>query len=134
MKKKLFATLSALALVVVMLVGMTACGSAWNNIKKAYEREGYEETEVSSIHTELVKMTYGEDAEEFVTIHAMKKGLEYAVIIEFKSTKKMEELLANKVDDDIAEDIYEELQKLDIVNGNCVWVGLAGLSIFKSTK
>ena len=134
MKKKILTVVSALVLVVVMLASLCACGSSWNGIKKASEKEGYEETEASSVESSLVKTFLGEDAEEAVTIHVMKKGLSVAVIIEFKSTKKMEEMLADKVDKEDAKNIYDELQKLDFVNGNCVYVGLAGADIFKSTK
>lgn len=135
MKKKLGTLIAAVTLVAVMLVGLCACSSAWGSIKSAYEKAGYTETEATDLQEQLVETLFGEDAEQALTVHVMKKGaLEYAVIVEFKSTKKMEEMLKDHVTDQDAKNIYEELQKLDVVNGNCFYCGISGADIFAGTK
>lgn len=141
MKKRLATIVSALALVAVMLVGLCACGSTYGSIKSAYEKAGYAESEsVSDAQKEIVSTFLGEDAETAVTIHVLTKkdgglldALKTVVVIEFKSTEKMEELMKKHVTAEDAKNVYDELQKLDYVNGNCVLVS-GDKDIFKGTK
>ncbi len=138
MKKKLGLIVSAMALIVVMLVSLCACGSTWGKIKSAYEKEGYEETDAEATQTAIIEGIFGKDKESAFTVHVMKKGdgliASVAIIVEFKSTKEMEEMLKDKVTAEDAKNVYDELQKLDTVNGNCFFCGVAGGDIFKGTK
>lgn len=140
MKRKIFAVFTSLTLVVVLLMALCACGSTWGTVKSAFEKYEYEEIEPS----DEAKALY-ENNEDFkaavdtATIHVMKKGtLTFAVILEFKSNADMEEALKKHVTKEDAQNIYEELQKLDQVNGNCFLLAYTPLTdagnIFKSTK
>lgn len=140
MKKRIITIFTSLALVAVLLATLCACGSTWGSIKGAYKDEGYEEVEVS----EEVKKLY-ENNEDFkaasdtATIHVMQKSpLDVVVVLEFKGNKEMEEALKKHVTKEDAENVYEELQKLDVVNGNCFLLYATpltkGAEIFKGTK
>ena len=148
MKKKglLF---SCIVLAVSMLLVFCGC-SSYGGVKSAFEKEGYKETEVS----ETVKKLY-ENLEEYkqiskvVKLHILQKestgeGLDsfnmfnVAVIAEFNSTEEMEEALKSHVTAEDAKSIYDELQKLDVVSGNCFLLyaapGTKCAEIFKGTK
>ncbi len=139
MKRKIFTVFTSLALVVVLLATLCACGSTWGSVKGAYKKDGYEEVEVS----EELKKLYdsNEDfkaAQDTATVHIMQKDLAVAVILEFKGNKDMEEALKKHVTKEDAENVYEELQKLDTVNGNCFLLFATPLTnaaeIFKNSK
>ena len=149
MKRKLSFIVTAVALAALMLFGLCACGSTWDKVKSAFENEGYaEQTEVTdalkSIVDKTVQAVFSADESSFTVHILVKKGnsdlenaanaLAPAVIVEGNSNEKMEEALKKHVTKEDAEDIYNELQKLDFVNGNCVLCGPVGLQIFKSTK
>lgn len=140
MKRKIVTVFTSLALVAVLLATLCACGSTWGSIKGAYEDGGYQEVEVSD---ELKKLY--ENNEDFkaavdtATVHIMQKSLlDVAVILEFKGNKEMEEALKKHVTKEDAENVYEELQKLDVVSGNCFLLYATplteGANIFKGTK
>ena len=131
MKKKLGMILSALALVVVMIATLCAC-STYGSIKSAFKKEGYEEAEISQTYKDQVKSAVGEDYADKVEIHVLKKGLNIAIIVEFKSKDD----IVDAIGKENAENAYEELQKLDTVNGNCMIISISpdALKIFKSTK
>lgn len=150
MKKKLTIIFTALTLVVVMLATLCGC-SSYNSIKSAFQKEGYEETDLAGTYESYVTAIMGNDYASAASVHCLKKGSDngggildaitssigYVVIIEFKSNSDMEEYLKDKVSADDAEDVYEKLQELDTVNGNCFLVVSTlpeGYSIFKSTK
>ncbi len=150
MKKKLTAIFTALTLVVVMLATLCGC-SSYGSIKSAFQKEGYEETDLSEKYESSVTAIMGNDYKETVSVHCLKKesdeddgilgaiagSIGYVVIIEFKSNSDMEEYLKDKVSADEAEEVYDKLQELDTVNGNCFLVVSTlpeGYSIFKSTK
>lgn len=139
MKKKLGLIFSSLALVVVMIATLCAC-STFGGIKKAFEKEGYKENEdVPAAQEQIVKGIFGEDADSYLTVHVFTKSLSVATIVEFKSTKEMEEKLKELADDEViggyVKQSIDNLQKCDIVNGNCVLVSgyLTGcITIFKN--
>ncbi len=140
MKRKLLAIFTSLTLVAVLLTALCACGSTWGSIKGAYENEGYEEVEPSDEMKEFYENN--EDfkaAADTATLHIMRKQtLTIAVILEFKSNDEMEEALKKHVTKEDAENIYDELQKLDTVSGNCFLLFATPLTnaaeIFKGTK
>ena len=138
--KRFISVLACVMLAVVTAVSLCAC-STFGSVKKAYEKEGYEEVEVS----DEAKKQY-ENSEDYkkikdvVTIHIFKKGLlEWAIIAEFKSTKEMEEALKEHVTAEDAKNIYDELQKQPYISGNCMLLNYllitpGAYEIFKSTK
>lgn len=142
MKKKLGVVVTAIALVAVMLFTLCACGSTWGKIKSAYEKESYTEIQLSDEVKALIENN--EDfkaAQETATLHVLQKGGSlipgYVFILEYKGNKEMEEALKKHVTKEDAENVYEELQKLDTVNGNCFLLlstATDGTSIFKGTK
>ena len=150
MKKKV-SLITCLMLAAVMLLVFCGC-SSFGGIKSAYEKEGYEEAEVS----QEIKALY-ENSEEYkkisevVKIHVMQKKstgesvlgdlankLTVAVIAEFNSNEEMEQALKDHVTDADAKNVYDELQKLETVSGNCLLLfytpATKGLEIFKNTK
>ena len=150
MKKKV-SLFSCLLLALSMLLVFCGC-SSYGGIKSAFEKEGYEEAELS----QEIKAFY-ENSEEYqkisavVKIHVMQKKptgegllgdlankLTISVIAEFNSTEDMEEALKAHVTAEDAKNVYEELQKLDVVSGNCFLLystpGSNGAKIFKDTK
>ena len=131
MKKKLGIVVTALALIVVMVATLCAC-SSYGSIKSAFKKEGYEEAEVSETYKEQVKKVVGEDYADKVTIHILTKNLSTAIIVEFKSKDD----IVDAIGKENAENAYEELQKLDTVNGNCTIISISpeALKIFKGTK
>ena len=156
MKKKFGLIFSSLALVVVMIATLCAC-SAYNKVLKAYKNASYEETEVAAEYEKAVKDFFGEDTENLLTIHVLKKNakegsgfigelegkLGYVVIAEFKSKDEMNERMKTRVkgmteeEKEDAKKLSDAVQNLDIVNGNCIYIigtTTDGLSIFKSTK
>jgi len=139
MKKKLGMILSSLALVVLMVATLCAC-STFGGIKKAFEKEGYKESEdVPTLQENLVNSIFGEDAESYLTIHVFTKSISVATIVEFKSTKEMEEKLKELTEDETIggyiKQTIDNLQQSKIVNGNCVLLSgyLSGcIEIFKN--
>ena len=146
-KKGLFFT--CLLLAVTMLLVFCGC-SSYGGVKSAFEKEGYKEVTAS----ETVKKLY-EDSDEYkqisraVKLHILQKestgegldflnALDVAVIAEFNSTEEMEDALKSHVTAEDAKNVYDELQKLDVVSGNCFLLyatpGTKCAEIFKGTK
>lgn len=138
MKKKLGLIFSSLALVVVMIATLCAC-STYGSVKKAFEKKGWSEVEsLKSVQEDLVKAAFGEDHESTMKVHALGKDgsiANYVVILEFNSTKEMQEELKNSK---TLQGLAEDLQKSDAVSGTCVLLFYTplggGNDIFKSTK
>lgn len=156
MKKKLAAIFSSIGLALLMLVTLCAC-SSYGKVLKAYKNAGYEETDVAETYKNKVKEFFGEDTETVLTIHVLKKNADdngsfidqlegafgYVIIAEFNSTDEMNEKMKTRVkgmtdeEKEDAKKLADEVQKLDIVNGSCVYIfgtTTDGLSVFKSTK
>lgn len=146
-KRNIF--ISCLLLVGVMLFALCGC-SAYGGIKSAFEKEGYSETETSEELEQRYKddETYRKIA-DVVTLHVMQKqsdgeGLgslfdraNFAVIAEFHSNEDMENALKDLVSAEDAKNIYDELQKLPVVNGNCFLLFATSMdaqTIFKNAK
>ena len=152
MKKKLAIVVTALALVVVMMATLCACGSTWGKIKSAYKSEGYNEVQLS----DTLKTTLGIKDEDMkdakATIHVLStaelpkdpSAADYAkllvsknvIVLEFKNMDELKKYAEENYTKEQKEDLekaWEEFQKLDNVNGNCVLLGIAD-SIWKSAK
>lgn len=144
MKKRGFLLVCVLLAAGMLLV---FCGcSSYRGVRAAFEKEGYEEADLSDDVKDLF-----EDGEEYkkisgiVTLHVLQKkgsglldAFAVVVIAEFNSTEEMEDALKDKVSDQDAKNVYDELQKLDVVSGNCFLLfytpATKGLEIFKKTK
>ncbi len=135
--KKTFKIASVLAVVVCALLCFCAC-SSYSKVLKAFEKEGYSESDTVSTYQEQIKGYIGETDEESgdVTVHVLYKGdgllKQVVVIAEFASSKALEEKYAESAD---LQNLVKDLQNSDYVNGNCVLLlNLAtdGLTIFKN--
>lgn len=118
--KKFAKIIAVLALVGIMAGVLAACNSM-PKIKAAFEREGY---------------TYSQDAADFISkfteeleeeqivfnLHVFTKDLSMAAVIEFKSNKELEEQLEKS---ETLKGLLGDLQKSDIVNGNCVLIPMS---------
>ncbi len=151
MKKKFGIVFAALALVVAMVATLCAC-SNYGTVKKAFEKEGYEEVEISQEYKDTVAEFVGEEYADKVEIHVLQKksddssilggalsALDVVVIVEFKGDKDMVDSLKDKfnISEEDVKDAYNELQKLDNVSGTCVLVigtNPNSAQIFKGTK
>lgn len=156
MKKKLAAIFSSIGLILVMIATLCAC-STYNKVLRAYKKANYEETDIAEIYTQKVKEYFGEDTENVLTVHVLKKNAKedgtigdqlegafgYVIIAEFNSTKEMDEKMKTRVkgmteeEKEDAKKLAEEVQKLDNVSGTCVYIfgtTTDGLTVFKSTK
>lgn len=117
MKRKV-TLLTVLMLTLSMLFALTACNS-YGSIKKAYEDAGYTENETFQSYQADIVEALGEDFESVCTVHVFQKGLigeDFAVILEFHSTKDLEEAYENSA---TLQGLAEDLQKSDRVKGNC---------------
>ncbi len=123
MKRKA-ALWTSLVLALAMLFALTGC-SSFGSIKKAYENAGYTESESVQEYQDRIVAAFGEEYEDYensCTVHlfSKKEGLfdsGVALILEFHSTKKLEEATQNSA---TFKGIYEDAQKSDYVKENCV--------------
>ena len=123
MKKlgKVLLSALCLALCVFTLVGCSSYGS----VLKAFEKEGFKESEtMSNIFTDITKDL--EEDEIVMTPHVLTKGLTCTVlIIEFKSTDDMKKA----VDDSATiKGLLKDLSESDYINGNCMFLPVACVS------
>lgn len=117
MKKKFVVVITSLTLIVFMLSMFCAC-SSYGSVKKAFEKEGYTESESVQSYQSQIKEAIGENNEDACTVHLMVKDtLKVALILEFKSTDKMEEVIEESA---TLKGMIQDIQKSEIVNGNCV--------------
>lgn len=146
MKRKLLTILTSLALVAVLAVGLCGC-SSYGSIKGKYEDANYKEIELTDEYKEQVAAFVGEDFVEKVSIHILQKqadndkplgglaSLSVVIIAEFKADQDLVDSLAERYGVENVENAYEELQKIDTINGNCVLIlctNVADLKLFKS--
>ena len=152
MKKKLGIVVTALALIVVMMATLCACGSTWGKIKRAYTSEGYHELQLSDELKETLHISDEDTKDVKVTIHVLStaelpkepSATDYlklltaktVVIAEYKDMKELKKYAEENYTEEQKKDLdkaWEEFQKLDNVNGNCVLIGVAD-SIWKGAK
>ena len=98
-----------------------AC-SAYGKIEKAFTDAGYEKSETLESVTKSIQEEL--EAEELaVTFHAFTKGLNVALVIEFKSTEDMDQEVENSAAlKGAVQDLYKAGEDCDIVNENCLLV------------
>ena len=132
MKRKV-TLLTVLMLTLSMLFALTAC-SSYGSIKKAYENAGYTESELLQEYQDAFTERLGEDYENYKStcnVHLFYKNLlDFAIVLEFHSTKDMEEAYENS---ETLKGFIEHIQKSDLVNGNCILVYASPLTNASST-
>ncbi len=137
MKKqtKIFALLMAM---VLCLGALTACSNKYGALKKAFEKEGFEENQAIEGKAEEIKKDL-EKADLAVNIHVLTKNdsvLKPSVmIIEFKSTEDlakaykdsntMQGLVADVKDNDDVQALVKSLEDAGFAKGNCLCIPLS---------
>lgn len=124
---------------------MSLCGcgmSSYAKIKSAYEAKDYKESEKIETYQSQIVEALGEDFESVCSIHLLNNGLNAALILEFNSTKKLEEAFEDSatlrgfLKDLEDHGVTEAIQECERVNGNCVLLFYTPLSnafeIFKT--
>lgn len=140
MKKK--SLLVTLVLVLAALFALAGC-SSFTGIKSAYEKAGFTESEDAKTYQSEIKAALGEDYQDICTVHVFTKTGEgvlgvlegaAAVILEFNSTKEMEEQIEKS---ETLKGLIKDVSTSSRVSGNCVLlvaVGADAESTFKNTK
>lgn len=142
--KKVSKVLAAVLCVCLSIITLTAC-SKYDALLKAFEEEGYKEnteftTVIDGIKEELEKEEYA------VELHYLDKGnlTGGALIIEFKSTKELQEAYKDsntlqgfvqdvKENEDI-KDVYNALVDAGYAKGNCLILPLSAVNYIEITK
>lgn len=151
--KKLLTVLACAMLIAITTAALCACsGNTFGKIKSAYNKADYNEVSTSEeIQKTLEAQPDYNKIKEVVDFHFFQKDsgddsgilggildkLDIAIVAEFHSTKDMEDFLKDHVTAEDAKNVYDELQKLDEVNGNCFLLFATtkdGRDIFKGTK
>lgn len=119
--KKFALVLTAALLVMVMSLGLVACGKS-GSIKKAFEKEGYTVTTVKADDDNaLVKTLYSsadEDGKKILDkseLIFVNKALLSGIVVKFPSTKDLKDYLG---------DTYDKTVEAGLVNGDCVLLTL----------
>ena len=101
--------IGALVLTVLLSLSMVACANTYPKIKKAFEKEGYKQSETMEGVTKDFKSYTNKDGKEVaLTGHVLTKLTSTAVILEFKATDEMIQFYnANKAARDAVKDVTE---------------------------
>lgn len=143
---KKFATLVSLVLVAILALGMTGC-SSYGSLKKAFEKEGYEESAELEGYNDKIEAEAGKD-DLAVTLHGLKKidGLKSTVvlIVEFKATEDMKKFYEDSEtvkgfvkDVSSNEDVKEwhkAMEDAGYAKGNCLVFTINPLSLNEVTN
>lgn len=144
---KVIAMVLILSMAAVMLVSCSSFGSIKSNFKKnGYEyvemKDDATDDEAKEANTIVASLEKGDVS---CTAHLFKTTTKvltadvpvYALVLEFKSDKELEEALA---DSETLKGMFKDAQKSDLVNGNCLLIPLSltkydeMVKIFKGTK
>lgn len=156
--KKMTKIMAAL-LVVVSMLSLVACSSKYGALKKAFEKEGYTESEQVETWSEKIKNELkGKDGEMVTNVHVFYKktttdttigdllSKNVVLILEFKATEDMLEFykesntaqgavkdIQNSED---AKAFYQSLVDAGYANGNCLVlaIGLDTASVREIVK
>ncbi len=134
---KKLSKICAIALTLVMALSLVACANTYPAIKKAFEAEGYKQSETIEELTSSFKAITNNDGKEIaVTAHAFVKAAKTAFILEFKATddmidyyknnKMVRDAVAAIANDEDAKSFYNSLVEAGFANGNCMLVPLSG--------
>lgn len=104
-------------LLVFLFTFLVGCNS-FNGIKKNFENAGYTYSE--EVNTTIKSLlTEFEKEDVVVTPHVFTKSLNIAVVLEFKSTKEMNQQIEES---ETLKGLLKDFQKSDFVKGNCVLI------------
>ncbi|HEY8396244.1 MAG TPA: hypothetical protein VIK96_05645 [Bacilli bacterium] len=131
---KAFKTFLLIAVGALSLLFLTGC-SSFMGIKNDFEKAGYTYSEEANQYVEELMEEFSEK-ELVVKPHLFYKGLNYAIVLEFKTSKDLNEQLKKS---ETLQGMLKDLQKSDYVRGNCLLipVGLDRgemVEIFKGKK
>lgn len=120
-------TVAMIVAVCAIAVAFAGCGDKAGSIKKAFEKEGYEVTEVKAEDSSVLKDLLNDEQEEEISKYSViqctkKDGLSSAsaTIIKFPSVDTIKEVLG--------EDGYNKAVETGYINGNCYLVLPVSLS------
>lgn len=135
--------LLAFVLVIVTVLSLAACSSKYGALKKAFEKEGYVESEQVETWSNTIKVECGkaEDEDMVTNVHVLTKAgslvfdSKIVLILEFKATDDMIEFYKNSetaqgISKDISEKtdakaFYNELVEAGYAKGNCFVIPVA---------
>lgn len=135
--------LLAFVLVIVTVLSLAACSSKYGALKKAFEKEGYVESEQVETWSNTIKAECGkaEDEDMVTNVHVLTKAgslvfdSKIVLILEFKATDDMIEFYKNSataqgISKDISEKtdakaFYNELVEAGYAKGNCFVIPVA---------
>ena len=124
--KKITKILIVTVIAIVMVTALVAC-SSMPKVRKAFEKEGYTYSEEAADFLKSFEKE-AEKADIEVTFHLFTKGIVMAGVIEFKSSSDMNKMLEENA---TLKGLIKDLQKSDIINGNCL---LVPMSLTQATK
>lgn len=147
---KKLSKICALALTLVLALSLVACANTYPSIKKAFEAEGYTQSETAeAVITDLTNATQGDAKNIAITPHVLIKGGlitgNKAVILEFKATDDMIDYYKNNeivrdavsaiANDEDAKTFYNSLVEAGYANGNCLLIpwGISGDAVTEMT-
>lgn len=128
---KRFSKLIAMLLVIISALSLAACSSKYGALKKAFEKEGYTESEKVETWSETIKSELkGEDGEMVTNVHVLTKDLTVVLVLEFKATDDMLEFykesntfqgaVKDLKENEDAKAFYNSLVEAGYANGNCL--------------
>ena len=114
MRKFKLLSVFSLLLLLIVLVGCSSFGG----IKRDFEKAGY--TYDEDINEQIQGLlTEFEENNVRVTPHYFKKGLNFAFVLEFKTSKEMNEQISES---ETLKGFLKDLQKSDFARGNCILI------------
>ena len=146
--KKLTKVLALVLVLATLALTLVSC-STYSNVKKAFEKEGYTESE----DVEKLAKDYKEEAEKdnlAVQLHVFTKGAEKltdilnvdaVLVYEFNASDDLKKAMDEKesvkglvndiLKDENVNDAYNTLVEMGYVNGNCLVISLNPLNVNK---
>lgn len=115
MKKfKLFSVITLL----FALVALVGCSSSFGEVRGDLEEAGFTYDEkINDQYKDLLKGF--EEKGVKVTPHYFKKGFDFALVLEFKTTKEMDKQIEES---ETLKGFIKDLKETDIVRGNCLLI------------
>lgn len=109
--------LAKLLLVSIFLLVLCGC-SSFSGVRKSFEKAGYTYSETAKGYIDDLLEEF-EEEEIVVVPHVFTKGLNLAIVLEFKNTEEMEKQLSES---ETLQGFVKDLQKTDYVRRNCLLI------------
>lgn len=127
---KKLSIVATLVMCVVMAMSFAACSSSYGAVKKAFENEGYSESQTMEGFTSDIKEALEKD-EISVNMHVFTKDIiKIAMVIEFKSTEDLKKFydnneivrdhVKNVSENEDAKAFVKSLEDAGYAKGNCL--------------